>query len=682
MTIVTPKFGMGASVLRLEDAAFITGKGRYTDDIAPAALLHGYVLRSPVAKARFRIGPLDAARAAPGVHLVLTGADLAHLGDLSSTVMQKQPDGTRAPTRDIPILCRDRVNYVGDAVAFVVADSRALAQDAAELIEVDYDHEEAAADTATALDDDSAAGLARTRLQPRLHLSSRRQGQGRCCLCQGRGTSRASNSSTTGSSATTWSRVRRSASGARRKAASCSPPARRACIPCAASWPARSSASTRPSCASSRPMSAAASAPRPSSTASIALVLEAARRLGRPVKWISDRTEHFLTDAQGRDNVVTAEMAMDKDGRFLGLRVELLANMGAYLSQYGPIIPHIGASMSTGVYDIQALDVSIPGVYTNTCPVDAYRGAGRPEAAFLVERLVDACARDLGLSVDEIRRRNFIRPEQFPYRTQTGRRLRRRRVRGPHEPVRWNAPTGRAFRTRRRRPRRGGKIRGIGMATYIEACAFAGSEPARVELNGDGTVTVFDRHADQRPGPCHRLRPVRVAEKLDLDYRQDHTSARATPTSWPRAAAPAARARSRSAASRPPAPARHLAEKIRQDRRRRAGGRRRRHRAGRRRGAHRRHRPVDRLCRASPSRGQKARRSQGVRRVRAGRGDLSQRHPHLRGRDRSGDRRDRDRRLHHRRRFRRHGESDPACRPGAWRRRAGHRPGAVGGHRL
>ena len=124
MTVATPKFGMGASVLRVEDQAFITGKGHYTDDIAPEGLLHGYVLRSPVAKGSFRIGSLDAAKAAPGVHLVLTGVDVAALGALKSGVMQRQPDGTKAPTRDIPILCRDRVNHVGDAVAFIVADSQ------------------------------------------------------------------------------------------------------------------------------------------------------------------------------------------------------------------------------------------------------------------------------------------------------------------------------------------------------------------------------------------------------------------------------------------------------------------------------------------------------------------------------------------------------------------------------
>jgi carbon-monoxide dehydrogenase large subunit len=245
------------------------------------------------------------------------------------------------------------------------------------------------------------------------------------------------------------------------------------------------------------------------------LVLEAAKRLGRPVKWAGDRTEHFLTDAQGRDNVVTAEMAMDGDGRFLALRVNLVANIGAYISQYGPFIPYVGATMSTGVYDIQALDVSIDGVYTNTCPVDAYRGAGRPEAAFLLEKLVDACARDLGIGPDEIRRRNFIRPEQFPYRTQTDRLYDvgefEGHMRQAMERAGWEG-----FDQRLAASKAAGKIRGLGMATYIEACAFAGSEPAHLELNGDGTVTLLI--GTQTNGQGHATAYAQfVAEKLNID---------------------------------------------------------------------------------------------------------------------------------------------------------------------
>jgi carbon-monoxide dehydrogenase large subunit len=134
------------------------------------------------------------------------------------------------------------------------------------------------------------------------------------------------------------------------------------------------------------------------------LSLESARRLGRPVKWVSDRTEHFLADAHGRDNDVKASLAMDRDGRILGLKIELLANMGGYLHQFGPFIPALGATMSTGVYDIQNLDFELRGVYTHTTPLDAYRGAGRPEAAFLIERLIDAAARDTAMPVEEFRR--------------------------------------------------------------------------------------------------------------------------------------------------------------------------------------------------------------------------------------------------------------------------------------
>ena len=284
-------------------------------------------------------------------------------------------------------------------------------------------------------------------------------------------------------------------------------------------------------------------------------MLEAAKRLGRPVKWTGDRTEHFLTDAHGRDNTVTAEMAMDEAGRFLALRVDLVANMGAYISQYGPFIPYIGATMSTGVYAIPALDVSIAGVYTNTCPVDAYRGAGRPEAAFLLEKLVDACARDLGIGPEEIRRRNFIRPEQFPYRTPTDRLYDVGEFDG-HMTLAMERAGWKSFDKRLAASKAAGKIRGIGMATYIEACAFAGSEPAHVELNGDGTVTLADRDADQRAGPRHRLCAVR---RRKAQHRHDRRSGRirATPTALQMAAAPAVRAPSRWAACRPRAPARH-----------------------------------------------------------------------------------------------------------------------------
>jgi carbon-monoxide dehydrogenase large subunit len=512
MTVVTPKFGMGASVLRLEDQTFITGKGRYTDDIAPAGVLHGYVLRSPFANASFTIASVEAALTAPGVHLVLTGAELGHLRDLRSTSMQRQPDGTRAPTRDIPILCRDQVHYVGDAVAFIVADTRALAQDAADLIEVDYDSLDAAANTATALDPETPlvwpelgtnraftyhhgdrakaeAAFAKaskvTRIEfrnnrlvanyiePRSAMAEWKPDEDRFVL-------------TTGSQGVhSVQKILAGVFKIRRKQL-------RVVTPDVGGGFGTKIFVYR----------------------EYALVMEAAKRLSRPVKWTSDRTEHFLTDAQGRDNFARAQMAMDRDGRFLALKVDLIANMGAYISQYGAEIPYTGTTMSTGVYDIRALDVEVAGVYTNTAPVDAYRGAGRPEAAFLVEKLVDACARDMGLGQDEIRRRNFIRPDQFPYRTQTKRLYDVGEFDG-HMTRAMERAGWKDFDKRLAASKKAGKIRGIGMATYIEACAFPGSEPAFVELNGDGTVTL--KIGTQSTGQGHATAYAQlVAEKLNM----------------------------------------------------------------------------------------------------------------------------------------------------------------------
>ena len=151
-----------------------------------------------------------------------------------------------------------------------------------------------------------------------------------------------------------------------------------------------------------------------------ALAALAAQRLARPVKWIADRNEHFLGDAQGRDNITSARLGLDADGRFIALEVDLIADMGAYLSCYAPFIPYLGAGMSPGLYDIAACHVRVRGAYTNTVPVDAYRGAGRPEASYLIERLVDVAARETGIAPDALRRRNFITPAAMPYQTPTG----------------------------------------------------------------------------------------------------------------------------------------------------------------------------------------------------------------------------------------------------------------------
>jgi carbon-monoxide dehydrogenase large subunit len=512
MNIATPKFGMGASVLRLEDRAFITGRGRYTDDIQPAGTLHGYVLRSPNAKASFHIVSTQAARSAPGVVLVLTGADLAHLKDLKTPYASKQPDGSTPDLEGIPLLCRDRVAHVGDAVAFVVADTRAQAQDAAERIEIEYDPEPASANTATALDEgvplvwpargtnlafryelgDAAATDAAFAKASHVSRTVFTNNRLVCNYMEARSAIGDWDAENQRMVLTTGTQGVHGQQGVLAKVFGVKPDDIRVITPDVGGG----------------------FGPKSFVYREYALVLEAARRLRKPVKWTCDRTEHFLADAQGRDNYVVAEMATDANGRFLALKVELTANLGAYVSQYGAFVPWIGATMSTGVYDIPAVSVGIDGVYTNTVPVDAYRGAGRPEAAFLLEKLVDVCARDLGLTREEIRRRNFIKPEQFPYTTALGRKYDVGEFDG-HMTTALERSDWAGFDERLEASKAKGRIRGIGLATYIEACAFPGSEPAFVELNQDGTVTLLI--GTQSNGQGHATAYAQfVAEKLNI----------------------------------------------------------------------------------------------------------------------------------------------------------------------
>jgi carbon-monoxide dehydrogenase large subunit len=218
-----------------------------------------------------------------------------------------------------------------------------------------------------------------------------------------------------------------------------------------------------------------------------ALAAVAAKLTGKPVKWVADRTEHFLGDTHGRDNITTARLALDENGRFLALDVDTIADMGAYLSTYAPYIPYIGAAMLPGVYDIPDCFVRVRAAYTHTVPVDAYRGAGRPEASYVIERLVDAAARDAGLAPDEIRRLNFIAPEQMPYATATGK---------TYDTGEFDAQMSRAldladwngFEARAAAARSRGVLRGVGIATYIEACGGNGPDTATISLDKDGTI--------------------------------------------------------------------------------------------------------------------------------------------------------------------------------------------------
>ncbi len=482
------KFGIGQPVRRVEDVRFITGQGLYTSDVAAAGAAQAFVLRSPHAHARFSIGDLSAVRSMPGVLAVLTHEDVAELGDIPCQGTVRNADGSRMKLPGYPILARDVVRHVGDAVAFVVAETILEARDAAEAIPVTYAPMPAAVGIAggeagralvwpelgtnVAYDaelgdrDATDAAFASAAHVVRLPLVNNRLVanflETRACLAEfDAGTGRYT--LTLGSQGS--HDVRDTLAEDILKIP---PDQLRVVTP-----DVGGGFGTKIFVYREYPLCAVA-----------------ARRLGRPVRWVAERGEHFVGDTQGRDNVVVAEMALDPRGRFLAMRVDLKADMGAYLSQFAPYVPFLGAGMTPGCYDIPAVHVRVRGFYSHTVPVDAYRGAGRPEAAYVVELLVDACARQTGIAPDKIRARNFIKPRQMPYRTATGR---------VYDSGEFEATMRRAmeladwagFRARAGAARKRGLLRGIGLATYVEACAGGSPEEADVSLTPDGRITVL-----------------------------------------------------------------------------------------------------------------------------------------------------------------------------------------------
>ncbi len=485
--VVMQKFGVGAPVRRKEDPAFVTGRGNYVGDYTPEGTLHAALVRSPYAHARFTIEDISAAAELPGVHLILTAADIADLGPLPCKTGHRQPDGSRVAVPPRPALAADETRHIGDPVAFVVADSVNVAKTAAELIEIDWEPLDVAIGMEAALASDApkvwpdrednvafefhlgteaqadavfanAAQVARVEIVNNRIVTSYMETRG--CVAEYDG----ERLTLTVGSQGVHSMQRILAKDV-------------------LGIPAEKLHVKTPDVGGGFGTKTFVFPEYP-------LALVAAERVGRPVKWICERSESFLSDSQGRDNLSVAEVAMDADGRFLALKVDTMADMGAYLSQYGPNIPWFGLSMATGVYDIETAFVRIRGIYTHTVPTDAYRGAGRPEAAYLLERLVDKAGMVTGLGPAEIRRRNFIRPEQMPYTTPAGRMYDTGEFAG-HLDTALEAADWRGFEARARASAEKGIYRGIGLATYVEACSFAGSEPATVQLERDGSLTVL-----------------------------------------------------------------------------------------------------------------------------------------------------------------------------------------------
>ncbi|MCB1496759.1 MAG: xanthine dehydrogenase family protein molybdopterin-binding subunit [Bauldia sp.] len=513
--VAPPKYGMGARAKRTEDKALVTGAGHFTDDYAPEGMLHAYVLRSSMAHARIKVGDLSAARETAGVRLVMTHEDLAGVKGLPCKGKIRQVDGTHPWIPEHPLLCGDMVRQVGDPIAFIVADTLEQAKMASETIEIDYDPLPAIADLRGALADDAPLVWPEHGTNVAFACSRGAKGATDAAMLRAARVSRieivnnrlvANYMETRGIVAEydaeadryTLTMGTQGGHGMRDRIAKD-----------ILGIPASKIRVITPDVGGGFGTKTFVYQEYPLATI-------AAKRAGKPVKWISERSEHFLVDSHGRDNFAVAEMAMDENGKFLAMRVDLLAGMGAYLSQFGPFIPEGELTMLTGVYDIPHLYALCRGIYTNTATVDAYRGAGRPEAAYLVERLVDQCGRDTGLGPVEIRRRNFIKPEAFPYETQGGRIYDSGEFDGHLEQA-LDTSDWKGFEDRAAASKAAGKLRGFGMATYVEACAFPGTEEATVRLEEDGTVTLLI--GTQTNGQGHATAYSQfIVGQLGIDY--------------------------------------------------------------------------------------------------------------------------------------------------------------------
>jgi aerobic carbon-monoxide dehydrogenase large subunit len=497
--------GIGASVKRKEDRRFLLGKGNYTDDITLPNQAYAVFVRSMYAHANIAKIDATAAKAIPGVLGVLTGEDVAAdaLGTLPCGWLIKNKDGSNMVEPPHAALAQGKVRHVGDQVAMVIATSRATAQAAAALVDVTYDvlpavglladadkpgapqvWDEAPGNTCydwhigDAAQTDAAFAKAAHVVE--LDLTNNRLApnaiEPRCAI----GDYDFANDNYTLYTTSQNPHVIRLLMSA----FTLHVPEHKLRVVA--------------------PDVGGGFGSKIFHYAEELLVTWASKKIGRPIKWTSDRSEAFLSDAHGRDHISHAKLALDASGKFLGLRVKTLANLGAYLSTFGSSVPtYLYATLLSGPYDMPAIYAEVKALFTHTVPVDAYRGAGRPEAAYLLERLVDKAARQLGIDRVELRRKNLIRTDQFPYQTA---------VALQYDIGNYQATLDMALETidyagydkRKKASEKNGKLRGFGISTYIEACGIAPSaiagalgaraglyEAATVRVNPTGSVVVF-----------------------------------------------------------------------------------------------------------------------------------------------------------------------------------------------
>jgi carbon-monoxide dehydrogenase large subunit len=485
------QFGIGQPNPRTEDPKLVRGLGRYADDVSVAGQAYGFALRSPYAHADITRVEVAAARAAPGVIGVLTAADLMEegIGDLPVMGKVANGDGSAMPDVPHPVLAGDRVRHVGEPVAFVVAETYLAARDAAELIEIDYAPLDVVVGIANALKPGAP------QIWP--------QAPGNVVLEWDVGNAQAAKAAVENAASV----VELTVSNNRIVVAPMEP---RAAL---AEYDQASGRFTLHACSQgahklSKPLAEHVLKVTPGDLRVLTgdvggafgmknflfheyvLALVAARRWRRPVKWTADRSESFMSDIQGRDRLMTGRMGFDAEHRITGLQVDMAADFGAYVSQFMPFVATLASTaVGSGLYNIPALHTHVRGVMTNTVPIDAYRGAGRPETAYLLERLLDKAARQFGLSQGEIRRRNVISRDGFPHDTGVGliydcgdfsRHLEHALA----------AVDAEGFEARRDEAKRRGRLRGLGVTGMLDRCGGGGPDMVDLRIDPAGGVTL------------------------------------------------------------------------------------------------------------------------------------------------------------------------------------------------
>ena len=512
------KFGIGQAATRYEDNRLLSGEGRYVEDINIAGQCYAAFVRSPHAHASIDSIDLTEARALPGVLSIYTVTDLRAdgIGDIPCMAPAQNRDGTNCVMPPRPAIAEGRVRFVGDIVAVVIAETRSQALDATEAVWVDYNVLPAVVETNKATMTDAPAIWD--------------EAKNNRCFDWEEGDPEETDKAFAAATHTVEldlinNRVIPTSMETRGAVASIEESTGRLTlhVSCQGVHIIRSLLATQIFNVPEEDIHITCNDVGGGFGMKIFLFPEyvcalfAARKLGRAVKWISDRSEAFMNDTHGRDHISNLKLALDENAKILGLKVKTVANLGAYLSNFAPFVATAaGVPMLVGCYTIPTAHVEVEGVFTNTVPVDAYRGAGRPEAIYAIERLVDVAAFDLGLTPEEIRRRNFIRKDQMPFATVLGSNYDSGNFQQNLEDAlklsKWEE-----FESRRNDANSRSKLLGIGLASYIERCAGGSPEQARLRVSREGHVTLFIGTLSNGQGHETAFRQI-LCERLGVSF--------------------------------------------------------------------------------------------------------------------------------------------------------------------